>query len=50
VSAGPLESLQLRFRVPSTPFLSMVAAIGWFGASVVVSGESVATKRAEELA
>jgi len=37
VSAGPLESLQLRFRVPSIPFLAMVAAVGWFGASVKCS-------------
>jgi 4-amino-4-deoxy-L-arabinose transferase-like glycosyltransferase len=37
LSAGPLEAIQMRFRVPSIPFLAMVAAIGWFGRSAGVS-------------
>jgi hypothetical protein len=33
LSAGPLEAIQMRFRLPATPFLAMIAAIGWFGPS-----------------
>jgi hypothetical protein len=30
ISAGPMEAIQFRFRVPSLPLLASTAAVGWF--------------------
>jgi hypothetical protein len=33
LSAGPVEAIQMRFRLPATAFLAVIAAVGWFGSS-----------------